>query len=395
MTLLQINKAQNVAQVELELERLQRDCPHDLSLPVKPTESSIGGESALIQLIITWAKREPSGRLFTHVQAGEAPERQLDRMVKTGCGFVACLMAKDVVDLPGKTSLAHVAYSLASARVDKMQRGPAEVAHGSRVLLAAVDHSTKWRLPSFYFGDESVRGRKEFRNLAETLVRSRTAQTISSHISGDTYRGLGAILHELIRNTHDWARTDVAEVPVRRSVRGILVDTRNLSLDAIRKAAAGSKPLESYVSHPNVSRGARFRCVELSIFDSGPGLAARWLGKTIDSATPLAAELDACMKCLQKHHSSSKQAHAGVGLYEVVRTLSPLRGFLRLRTGRLAMFRDFVIQPLQTDESVGASRLLDWTTGTEEVKEHAHVEGTLFTILIPLGIDAVTETPRT
>jgi hypothetical protein len=106
-------------------------------------------------------------------------------------------------------------------------------------------------------------------------------------------------------------------------------DTRNPTLVAVRKAAAGSKPFEKYLEHEGLSREGRFRCVEISVFDSGLGLAARWLGKKLDATLSLTEEYEACLKCLQKHQSSSKQAHAGIGLYEVVRTLSPLRGFLR------------------------------------------------------------------
>jgi hypothetical protein len=50
------------------------------------------------------------------------------------------------------------------------------------------------------------------------------------------------------------------------------------------------------------------------------------------------------------------------------------------------MFRDFAAHPLQAGEGVGASRLFDWNTGTEASEKHAYVEGTLFTILIPVGI---------
>jgi len=392
MSLLRIFKAQNVNEVESHLDDLQSADAPSLQLPVKLKTDSIGGEAALIQLVITWAKRNPEKLLVTHVQQSHDPDVQLKRLTNTGFGFVACLMSKEIVTLDESKSLSRVAYDLASKRVDKMCLGPKEALHGHRILLASVDHSTKWRLPPFYFSDGSVRGRKEFYRLAETLIAVGTksiapgmAREWLRQLPVPTYDGLGTIIHELFKNTHDWARTSSVGVPLRRSVRGILVSTRNLEFSAIQEAAKGSAPLEQYVRHRDfVGTDGRFRCLEISIFDSGPGLASRWLGEPLNEGISLEQEYTACIECLQKHRSTSGRSHKGIGLYEVVRTLSPLQGFARLRTGRLALYRDFVKRPLSESEHEGASHLDDWETCSSDLKKRASVEGSLFTMLIPL-----------
>ncbi len=391
-----IDRAQNIRTVEDELAALTRDRPHELLLPVDLDESSVGGEAALIQLVITWARMHDDSYLFTHVQEPKEvvlrgkpdasnADRQLERMSERGFGFVALMMAKDIVSRSGLRSLRQLAHLKCKTRVERMIDGLDRAVHGNRILLACVDQSSKAALPQFYYSDGLPRNRPEFERLAKAIIDESDSWGKERNATPELIDGLGAIIHELIRNTHDWARTDELDVPYRRSVRGLLVSRHRMPLAVMKRHVEGSAPLETYVSHEHlIDDDGLARFLEMSIFDSGPGLARRWLVVQDLRDLGIHEEYAACLQCLRKHRTSSRKPQAGLGLYDVLRTLSPLQAFVRLRTGRLALFRDFVAEPLKSNELASGGELFDWHSGSVSVSERPPVEGTLYTILLPL-----------
>jgi hypothetical protein len=99
-----------------------------------------------------------------------------------------------------------------------------------------------------------------------------------------------------------------------------------------------------------------------------------------------------------------------MGLFEVMRLLTRLRGFLRLRTGRLGLFRDFVEDKFILDDDWkepvhsrdfyrGFEYLWDWDVDPKTVRmdpnmslskrKRCQLEGALFTIWIPLRMYGV------
>ena len=124
----------------------------------------------------------------------------------------------------------------------------------------------------------------------------------------------------------------------------------------------------------------------MSLFDSGPGLAQRWLGKSIRPHDSIDNEYDAVISCLNLHGTTSSDTDRGLGLDVVMDTLSLVRGFLRIRTGRLSLYRDFVEHPFKAgiNNAPPEPFLVDWNTQSMQVERMAPVEGTLLTMLIPV-----------
>jgi hypothetical protein len=214
---------------------------------------------------------------------------------------------------------------------------------------------------------------------------SRAGAYTKRNISIATRRGLGVLLYELIKNTNDWGRTDLGNAPLRPSLRGILFTRFNMLISGALASAGGNAQLESFVNHMgNQSKDGYVRFLELSIFDSGPGLAARWLNRVMNADVPLSDELEACFACLSKHRTTSGASTRGLGLYDVMKTLQDLRAYVRLRTGRLALCRNFVDAPLQHSEQINGPELYDWTNESSVPTSMAPTEGTLFSIVIPL-----------
>lgn len=405
---------QTIANVERELGEIEALKPTHLQLPVRPKKWWFGGEAALMQLLITWGRQHDTATLVTHIAEDEDPATQLESLVKRPFGLVGVWMARDVTDRRCDRALKVQANCASEPVLDLMWRGrreprrpeqrslwgeddddrweaPSVTAVGDRVFLASIDHHPRWRIPQCYFPSGEVRHRDDFVALADVMARYATSSKGGSPITTDVRRPLGAILHELFKNTHEWARTDTRGVPLLRSVRGLLAQGHSWGGEEVREAGEGSAALAEYLAHPGFpTAGGRWRFLELSLFDSGIGLARRWLsgdagGEIELGGLGLEDEYRACVECFSRWNSSALESHKGLGLHEVMQTLSALGAFFRVRTGRLSLYRDFVTWPYTEASPSGPRLLADWSAGLDSLTAFAPAEGVLYTMLIPIS----------
>jgi hypothetical protein len=129
-----------------------------------------------------------------------------------------------------------------------------------------------------------------------------------------------------------------------------------------------------------------FDLLEIAVFDSGPGLAARALRRRLDDTTPLQEEYGGILQCLKVHATSSGKSHHGLGLMEVMRALTAAKAFLRIRTGRLALYRDFLSEPLASADDL---HLNDWSNRGPQLTMSGRAEGLLMSILMPVSLGKV------
>jgi hypothetical protein len=343
----------------------------------------IGAEAALMQFFFTWARRTALPIIVTHIRPNEDPSTQLDSLISRPFGFAALLMAADVVTRNEKQSVRAEAYQSAKKRVDRMFRSLADAGRGTNVFLACVDHSTKSNVPHFYYSDGKVRGQREFVVLVNEMI-GRSKGRISFALNKAQLAQLGLVTSELFHNTHDWARTDELDVPLKKSLRGLLFETHTVSQLELNRLVEKAPALRSFFSHvleEQVTTKSSF--LEMSVFDSGIGLAKRWLGSQWKKNLSPSAELNACKDCLRKGKSTSSQTTRGFGLFDVFKTLSELGAFLRIRSGRLNLYRDFRHLPYSISDEDNPT-LNDWSTASEQITAGTGVEGTLYTFLVPL-----------
>ncbi|HTW29081.1 MAG TPA: hypothetical protein VME92_18280, partial [Acetobacteraceae bacterium] len=137
-----------------------------------------------------------------------------------------------------------------------------------------------------------------------------------------------------------------------------------------------SPPLHQYSTRRRTRAGRRHvELVEFSVFDSGPGMAARWLGRETPDRQE---ELKAVIECFERHGSSQPIRGRGIGLPIVIAALRERSGFLRLRTGRQSLYADL---GEEADAPFGKSPTLRaWPDG----RPVARASGTLMTFLLPV-----------
>ncbi len=402
---LRIEGPQTIGHVESELRDLRASQSPLLLLPVTLKDWLIGGQAAVIQLLITWGRCVHDPVLVVHAHNEQDAAKQLDTLVRRPFGFVGTAMASNVVSRMGTTSFTSIANQFVDRELNNIWQGPlgrgrhtsqptlfdiedvpGVYGSGPRVFLASVDHKAQWKIPQCYFKNGNPRERDDFVALARIAIERSTKMWGDSPISTDTYGDLGAILHELFKNTHQWGRADDEGAIIPRSVRGMLFEKHNLTIDDAQRCTSDNDPLRDFVNHSELADDGSLRLLEISIFDSGIGLAKQWhrhyaAERSFDSLT-LSEEFDFCMNCLERHKSTSRSPNKGYGLHEVMTTLSKLKAFLRLRTGRLSLFYDFLSSPWSEDN--GSTTMNDWQTRSATLTESPRVEGALYTILVPI-----------
>jgi hypothetical protein len=380
---LRVVKCQSINAIEALYRPLQ-SAPHnlDLSIPTTTTDAHLGAIGSLIQFISTWAKRCPSGHLLMHDKDEKKLKLHITNLSSTHHGLVALLASRAVLSSDKRLDLSLEAEIAALLVLSVMRDNSLGYVTGPELLLICADATTLCRMPQLYHDlpelQGKVRSQEEFVELAgASFDRLSKLYKRSEGLREDLKQELGTVLYELFKNTDLWATTEIDNSPVERSVRGIrleLTTCRNLRLESL------ADQHQQYVDRMTALLGER-DLLEIAVFDSGPGLASRALERTPDERTSLHDEYLAVIKCLRLHASTTSKSHRGVGLLEVMRSLTRANGFLRIRTGRLALYRDFCSSPLNSADDL---YLYDWSTGSTSLSDCGRAEGLLLSMLIPV-----------
>lgn len=367
-----------------EISRRPVESTRELRLAHNLRHGHCGGMVSLIQVISTWSRKHESPVLLPYLGSGD-PQTTIDHLVESPPGIVAVMMAKSIGPAD---DLKPNAYLAAKARIQRMDAGDyANTLKGPRVSLLVADQTSLRSLTPLYDrtadGIGSLRSEADFEKLANrllsTAVRERRRDLRFSAVE------LGVFLRELFANTHDHARTDLTGVPYRRSVRGIYISHHLLKPNDTDGLTGGYAPLEEYINTIERSRkGITNQFLEISVYDSGPGMASRVLRSTSLGQHTIMTEYEAVLRCLEDRYSTTGLDGRGMGLPRMLERLKEQRGFLRLRTGRLSLYQSFASSrgPVTDPDR----RLRDSQTHGEPEHGLPEAAGTVFTLLIPLRV---------
>ncbi|MDH7638101.1 hypothetical protein [Sphingomonas oryzagri] len=379
--MIRIGENGSISACESYLAQIAQD-PAPLLLAERLSYAAFGGSAALAQVMCTWARRSPDAELFPQFDA----HRTFHDLAMRPHGLTAILMARAITG-PHREDWRRAAYE-AAARVSFAmdQSRFVETTKGNAVALLCADHSSLGYLTPFYAqGPQGavLRTEVEFQQLASDVLRASVNQARADEVA--RYAGdVGVMMRELIDNTHRYARRDARGNQYRKSIRGLHAQTHQVEPGDIPTLTGDYAPLAGYLQGiTGRFRSKHTQVLEISIFDSGPGLAARALGTELQAETPIGDE----QRLVQSRFHDPKLRYgrdgAGKGLRRTVRRLKSDGGFLRLRTGRTSFYKDFHTAsdaPLEPADL----QLLDAASATHVATEMAKAEGTLLTLLIPL-----------
>lgn len=392
-TAIQLKRPNTVAAAELLLDELSthESGALDLRIPHKLVGDDLGGLVASLQVIATWAQRNPNGRLQTYVNRSDV-KGGLTKLLESDHGLFAVLMAPTVLDVNGNEIVLEARH-MAIRRLDHIADFPS-ARHGSQALIAAADHTSRSTPSALYTSPISPIGGK----LRSESAMSDLVKQFGSlpQVGRSSKRGLlnniepiAQIIHELFDNTHRYARHEADGLTaIQPSVRLIRAEAIGQSLELVSQRAIDQPALRTFLKHAShesifdeqSAGGGMRRFLELSVLDTGPGIASRRLLELgADTDVSEQTELSALIDCLRKHVSTSSNAARGLGLDHVQTTLTNLRGYVRIRTGRIELTRDFISSPYVPAED----QKYAWNVATLQERLRSRVCGSLVTMLIP------------
>lgn len=357
-----------------------------LTVPTHGRHHLAGGESAMVQFLATWAQRQRVPTVSTFARG--AADRQVADLAGQLHGLAVALVADEVRGVDGQPIRDRL-FELAMDRMRIVQGArPSIASRGPQFELMCADH-LGLSAPSLLYaldpdGVARLRDAQAFRDLAVQIMAATVPGTLEAMLPRDTRSTLASALYELFRNTEEHARLDDRGNQLRRSLRGIHARRHAIEPGTLAEIVGNFEPLANWARRlPRPREDSRdAQMLELSVFDSGPGFAARWSGRPLDLIEPQ-EELDAIVNCFSKHGSSKARSAAGLGLCNLVDLLRAKGGFLRLRTGRRSLYADL---SHERDRAYGdPPDLRAWTTGAGDP---ARVAGTLLTLLLPLAPEA-------
>jgi len=396
-----------------------------LLLPTNIKSSQLGIKTSLCQFINTWYRyTNDQASLHTYVNNEKDIELQITNLCDQFHGLVAIGMAMSKRKIVNKTKtfeFTQKAKKILTERLKKMQgverdgRFIFDEKLGRPLMLVCFDHLAidelkflHW-LYEFDFKERaySVRNVRYFRNLFLRISQSIWIQRISETKKIESLKiTVGGILEELFKNTHDWARTGFGaneDVFFETNMRGIFTEVHSGSKTHFQEICKGSPPLETYFNHPiffqNTKNEAKSSFLEISILDSGSGFSQKKSKEKLTKDKSLNKEFDDIIDCLAKYESSATSIESrlrGRGLKEVADLCGKV-GFFKIRTSRLCVYRDFVLNPYNPSGIMSSeyieeiktikSYIKDWINCNETLTEFHFAEGSLITIYYPLDTD--------
>ena len=176
-------------------------------------------------------------------------------------------------------------------------------------------------------------------NYKERMVRN---------FSNEAFDSISKIVWELLKNTDEHAKKDyLGEVKLQPSTRGLYMRIHKSSKNGFLEGT-NHEGLKKYYRSSFYSEDTDCFLLEISVFDSGPGMVKRFLSSTYSRDITINEEINIIKKCLIKGQTSvigTEGKSKGYGLDEVLNLLNERRGFLKIRTGRCSIYRDLINFP--------------------------------------------------
>lgn len=348
-------------------------------------------ESALMQWVVTrWRSKEVTRLADSHSHSNIEEIRFLSQLATTAPGTLLSILPTGKI-----TGISPQASSKFRNLVITNQDKWPGLAISDWMLLLCIDSLPKTYPHQLYknFSTGSVAEWEDYVYVVNGLMKSVTGGSNLRKMSDV----ISTIFYELFKNTHDHAREGIDGSIIGDSIRSIYARYYPLdSLDHLkqkgRELDAKTSPVEWYIQTILKNESAYTNgFLELSVFDMGPGLAAKWLLKpTLNSGEQV--QYDAVISCLEKGQSSVQKNGRGFGLWNVLQALKKQKGFIRIRTNQVhayrqyAMLSDLGMQKHSDGSSTIKEILYDWKRlHVTSPSRYPSVEGTLISILLPMG----------
>ncbi|MDB5119348.1 MAG: hypothetical protein JWN56_566 [Sphingobacteriales bacterium] len=358
-----------------------------LQLPQKIDYRGFGMLPKLLLVLFTWI-RTKSGKIIIPIP--ESDEESLKNFSNNYFGYVTLLTVWKICDIENEEGISlkkcfRSHTKIFHNKIDFLEGLPLDA-----VLIPNFDHYSKVKGLSHWFYSPN----SEFYEYPSSLNNSifRIFQSLKVNLktalrSPKILEDIQSIIWELIKNTHEHATNDwLNTTTLTPNTRGAYFRVQRSSKRNYITGANSHKGLIQF--YEDVLNDGVNLLLEVSVFDSGPGLVKRYLGeKWIDNLN-VREDVNIIKRCLIRGNTSVntlRGVNKGFGLDHVLKLLSDNRGFLTIRTGRTSLYRDLNKSPYSSTIDIEKIELNDWTncSSSQYVNMNA-TEGTMITMVYPL-----------
>jgi hypothetical protein len=365
-----------------------------------PSSLRLGGwfgiPVGIIQFVATWARQVKDRTLKAY--GGQSGPSAMATLLKEPYGLAAVYFANHLVDPSGIAIARPLLLERAGEQITAMQAMDfRQTMAGRGVFLACFAGARNEFLNPLYSRPTvgHIRGRQEFETLTTRII-STCAPSFARHLPTVDLEAISALLFELFKNTDDHATSDELGRSYAwkyQNIRGMLAKFISspdpAQLTTISEGDAGLRIFlsRSLLQKTRLSsdpsdfrRKGSNSFLELTVFDTGPGLVRRWLAarqpeQRVEQLT-IEEETNLVVRCFELRATTKSVHGSGVGLDSVLRTLWRLGAFLRLRSGRVCLWQDF------SGQETRGFKPKHWLKDRTQL---GIVAGTSYSILIPLS----------
>jgi hypothetical protein len=369
----------------------QGNSESDLLLPVDTAKYAFGGLASAIQSAITWGRKSSSRKLLIR-ESKKSVAEQINEIINRPHKFTAAMFSKSIsIQRANGDELRNQVNLSAKNAIDEQARNRFGQHHGSLCWFAFVDHSSKGFDRNFYIDGSEIKPEPRHPAQIQAIIHAMVEKSLLVTGGGkppdsDDMDHLGRIFYELFLNTHEHGTRGCSRSEwLKPGIRLIYTNGISLTNEGVQGTLQGEPVLSNYLAAQDKDKK---RFIEISIIDSGLGYTGRWLADypnpDFNENLALNEEYEIFKKCFSFRQTSSFRDNKGHGLPVVMDRLTRLKGFIRIRSGRLALYRDFISNPY---ESLDECEFTDWNTpetAITSLTEMPLVNGVSITLLIPL-----------
>lgn len=352
--------------------------------------SGVGVVPSIIMLFFIWIRNIKEGELIVDIDVKD--EESLKIFSSNFLGYTILSSAwkhKEIIN-DDKISLKNYFKKYTQIfhnKIDFLQELPNDC-----ILIPLFDHYSKqqglshWFYNSEYnfFGSPEELSNSVYRIFTELgkIYKTKISKNVKEIIED-----LEIIIWELLKNTHDHATKDyLNQIDLSPNVRGLYLKIHKGSKKKFIAESKDSDGQKNYFQSI-LNEGENF-LLEISVFDAGPGMVKRFLGKGWNDSITANKETEIIKKCLCKGISSTEGLRGnnrGYGLNNVLMTLSNRKGYLKIRTGKVSLYRDLLKSPHFETLDPDRIELQDSKTNSpSEFSVFGNSVGTLITMFYPL-----------
>jgi Histidine kinase-, DNA gyrase B-, and HSP90-like ATPase. len=388
---IKISGSSNLESLEKAIKSFQTSNINvDLQIPLSFKAKGFGLPTFALLLLFSWM-RHKKGKLVLPVNDNIIGA--LEDFSKTFYGYLALFTVWrhcEIVNIKGASLKPYLRQFTSTMNTNVMAISTQDLPN-NEIALACFDHYSQEKGLPYWFYDADYEFKSSPGGMDDTThaLFSHLAKIFKNRLVpafAESATTVSNILWELIKNTHEHARTDgLNQVKLLPNTRGVFMKIHRSSRLNFLKDAENRGLSEYYLHFPD-SQDLFF--LEISVFDSGPGLVKRFLGKSWKDDIAIIEDVDTVKKCLIKGQTSIEGAKGdkkGYGLDSVLKLLSEKRGFLSVRTGRVWLYRDLIATPYIRTQNFNEIQLYDWGTNSDsDYTKFSNTDGTLITLALPL-----------